>query len=102
MLRILSRLRRKPDKTHSVKTIYHVDTAEMDAALAKAEDLEAAIKRARTLAGELARTMKPMSGAVSYEFIVDSEAVRKATCDKFQESLSSYQKNMHSCGQENQ
>ena len=44
MLRILSKLRRKPDRTYSVKAIYHVDTAEMDAALAKAEELNSAIK----------------------------------------------------------
>jgi len=47
--------RAEPQERYEVKALLRLDTSELDAALAKAEELEVTIKRARTLAGELAR-----------------------------------------------
>lgn len=68
MLRILSGFRKKPDKTYSVKEVYHVDTSEVDAAIEKAAELESAIKRARTLACELARMTKSLKANLKVDF----------------------------------
>lgn len=68
MLRIISGFRKKPDKTYSVKAVYHVDTSEVDAAIEKAAELESAIKRARTLACELARMTKSLKANLKVDF----------------------------------
>lgn len=71
--------RAQPQERYEVKAVLRPDTSELDAALAKAEDLEATIKRARTLAGELARMTKLMKGVPNCQITIDSEAVQKAT-----------------------
>lgn len=70
MIKIISRLfKKKPDKTYSVEAVYHVDTSEVDAAIEKAAELEGAIKRARTLAVELARMTKSLKASLKVDFI---------------------------------
>ena len=55
MLGFLKKRRAEPKDRYEIKAVLRPDTSELDAALAKAEELEEIIKRARTLAGELAR-----------------------------------------------
>lgn len=59
MIKIISRLfKKKPDEVYVIRAALQPDMSEIDAVLAKVEELESELKRARTLAGELARTAK--------------------------------------------
>ena len=59
MIKIISKLfKKKPDKVYVIRADLQPDMSEIDAVLAKVEELEAEIKRARTLAGELARAAR--------------------------------------------
>ena len=60
MFGFLKKRRAEPQERYEIKAVLRPDTSEVDAALTKAEELEATIKRARTLAGELAQMTKSL------------------------------------------
>ena len=81
MFGFLRKRRAEPQERYELKAVLRLDTSELDAALAKAEELEVTLKRARTLAGELARVTRSLRLNVEVDAYTAEEAIEERLND---------------------